>query len=144
MYVIFKHFLGKGNDRAIVVTCLQDQPLIPKSVRDLVDSGQARFAMINVWRNIRDVPVAKTPLAACDAATISKDSIVTFEIRYNDRVGENYMSRYDPKQRWYYFPKMVRDEAMMLKVWDSAGKDFRDEKAASIPVVRVRCGSQRT
>eukprot|EP00041_Stephanoeca_diplocostata_P020604 m.464307 g.464307 ORF g.464307 m.464307 type:complete len:132 (-) comp21616_c3_seq23:441-836(-) len=79
--------------------------------------------MINVWRNIRDVPVSKTPLAACDAATISNDSIVTFEIRYKDRVGD--MSRYDPNQRWYYFPNMERDEAMLLKVWDSAGKEFK-------------------
>jgi len=27
---------------------------------------------------------------------------------------------YNPRHRWYYFPKMRRDEALVFKVYDSA------------------------
>ena len=78
--------------------------------------------MINVWRNIRPTAVTKTPLAIVDAASVQLqgDSVVTFEIRYRDRVGENYILKHQPGQRFYYFPAMERDEAMLIKVWDSS------------------------
>eukprot|EP01047_Picozoa_sp_COSAG01_P002239 COSAG01_NODE_58_length_30193_cov_12.302020_22_plen_257_part_00 len=54
-------------------------------------SGQ--WCMVNVWRNIKAEPVARTPLAVVDASSVPLDgeSVVTFEIRYQDRVGENYV-----------------------------------------------------
>lgn len=56
-------------------------------------SGQ--WCMINVWRNIKAEPVARTPLAVVDASSVPLDgeSVVTFEIRYQDRVGENYVRK---------------------------------------------------
>ncbi|MCE0766870.1 hypothetical protein LWC35_28775 [Pseudonocardia kujensis] len=32
-------------------------------------------------------------------------------------VGLNLM--YDPKQRWYYFPDMQPDEALLFRLWDT-------------------------
>ena len=47
--------------------------------------------------------------------------------RYADRVGENYTATHSPAHQWYYFPRMTRDEAMLLKVWDSEGSIARGD-----------------
>ena len=80
-----------------------------------------RYQFINVWRSIADEPVTDMPLALCHGATVSREDLVTFEIRYADRVGENYFAGHSPRHRWFFFPQMTRDEAVLLKVWDSAG-----------------------
>ena len=38
---------------------------------------------------------------------------------YRDRVGETYSFTYNPKHRWFYFPQMQRNEALLLKCYDS-------------------------
>jgi hypothetical protein len=98
---------------------LGDTPLL--SDADLLDIEKNRFLFVNVWRNITDDPVEDMPLALCDAQSFTPDDLITFEIRYEDRVGENYFVKHNPKHDWVYFPKMVKDEAILLKVWDSQG-----------------------
>jgi hypothetical protein len=80
-----------------------------------------RFALINVWRNIADEPVATHALALCDAQTVTPGDLSVFELHYADRVGENYFSKQAPGHEWYYYPAMTRDEALLIKQWDSAG-----------------------
>src|SRR5262245_47112042 len=97
----------------------------PQRVRDLLgdEAGrllQGRFAVINVWKPIRG-PVAQTPLAVCDARTIrSEEDFISTDLRYRDRTGEIYSLRWSPRHRWFYFPRMAADEAMLLKCYDSA------------------------
>ena len=40
------------------------------------------------------------------------------------RRGQTYRLRHNPAHRWFYFPDMRRDEALVFKVFDSA-KDGR-------------------
>ncbi len=80
-----------------------------------------RFAIINLWRNIVSDPVEINPLALCDAGTVSLEDLVVFEIHYSDRVGENYFAKYNNKHKWYYYPKMHKNEALLIKQWDSNG-----------------------
>ena len=80
-----------------------------------------RFAIINVWRNIAAEPVFCNPLAMCDGQTVDPEDLVTFEIHYHDRIGENYFARHQPRHQFYYYPEITRDEALLLKQWDSAG-----------------------
>ncbi len=91
--------------------------------------GEGRFAIINVWRNIAREPVATRPLALCDAASVRPEELVVFEIHYGDRVGENYFARHDPRHRWVYWSALTRDEALLIKQWDSAGELARSEGA---------------
>ena len=84
--------------------------------------GSGRFALINVWRNIAHEPVATRPLALCDARTVQPDELVVFEIHYHDRIGENYFAKHSPRHRWVFWPAMTRDEALLIKQWDSAGE----------------------
>lgn len=98
-----------------------NEALLPaERVEQALDQG--RFAIINLWRSIVPEPVATLPLALCDAQTVHPQDLVVFEIHYHDRVGENYFAKYDPRQRWYYYPNMTRDEALLIKQWDSAGE----------------------
>ncbi len=96
----------------------------PQRVRDLLPQDEAedlltrRFAIVQVWRAIRN-PIQSNPLAICDARTLSADSLIASERRFPHRVGETYRISYDPGQRWFYFPQMRRDEALVFKVFDS-------------------------
>jgi len=78
-----------------------------------------RFAEINVWRPIEG-PIQESPLAVCDASSIAADDCVACDFIYPDKVGETYAFTYNPNHRWYYFPYLRRDEAILLKCYDSA------------------------
>jgi hypothetical protein len=100
----------------------------PQRVRDLLpDEAEAllarRFAIIQVWRPIRH-PVESFPLAICDARTVSADDLVISERRYPNRVGQTYAITYNANHKWFWFPRMRRDEAIVFKVFDSL-KDGR-------------------
>ncbi len=81
-----------------------------------------RFAIINVWRNIAAEPVATHPLALCDAESVKPEDLVVFEIHYHDRIGENYFAKQAEGHRWRFYPGLTRDEALLIKQWDSAGR----------------------
>ena len=105
----------------------EGEGLIPEdaAAEALADGG--RFAIINVWRNIDPVPVATHPLALCDGQDVEPDDLVVFEIHMPDRVGENYWAKFDGRHTFYCYPAMTRDEALLIKQWDSAGALARSD-----------------
>jgi hypothetical protein len=95
----------------------------PRRVRDLLPEEadrllKNRFAEINVWRAIRG-PIESSPLALCDARSLRPEDVVPCDLVYRERVGETYGFTYNPKHRWYYFPRLERNEAILLKCYDS-------------------------
>lgn len=98
-----------------------DESLLPAEMVDRSLSDGGRFAIINVWRNIADEPVATHPIALCDGQTVDPEDLVVFEIHYQDRIGENYFAKFADEHRWYYYPEMTGREALLIKQWDSAG-----------------------
>jgi hypothetical protein len=80
---------------------------------------QQRFAVINVWRPITG-PVQASPLAVCDASSIASTDWVAGDLVYRDRVGETYAVTYNPSHRWFYFPQLQSNEAILIKCFDSA------------------------
>jgi hypothetical protein len=100
----------------------------PKRVRDLLPDEAdellaRRFAIAQVWRPIRH-PVECWPLAIADARSLSPADMVVTERRYEDRIGQTSAITYNPAHRWYWFPHMRPDEALVFKVYDSM-KDGR-------------------
>jgi hypothetical protein len=100
----------------------------PQRVRDLLPQEadallQRRFAIVQVWRPIRH-PVETFPLGICDARSLSGANLVVSERRYPGRIGQTYAITYDPAHRWFWFPRMRREEALVFKVYDSL-KDGR-------------------
>lgn len=96
----------------------------PQRVRDLMGGAEAerllrnRFAVINVWKPIHG-PVREAPLAVCEARSIRPRDLIPTELRYRDRIGEVYSLRFNPDHRWFYFPSMQANEALLLKCFDS-------------------------
>ena len=100
----------------------------PQRVRDLLpDEAEEllkhRFAVIQTWRPIRH-PVEREPLAIADARSIGTEELVPSARIYPNRRGEVYHSTFNPAHRWFYFPNMQRNEAMVFKCFDSQ-KDGR-------------------
>ena len=93
--------------------------LDPGTINEVLLDG--RFAIINLWRSIAKEPVVTHPLALCDAATVQPDDLVVFEIHYHDRIGENYFAKHAEDHGWYFYPDLTRDEALLIKQWDSDG-----------------------
>ena len=95
----------------------------PQRVREILgDEAEAllqqRFAIVQVWRAINQ-PIAVNPLAIADARSVSPRDLIRAERRYPDRVGETYQLAHNPDHRWFYFPSMRRNEALVFKVYDS-------------------------
>ena len=100
----------------------------PQRVRDLLPDEveqllRRRFAIVQVWRPIRH-PVESFPLAICDARSVSDGDLVVSERRYPNRIGQTYAITYNPRHKWFWFPRMRREEAIVFKVFDSL-KDGR-------------------
>ena len=96
----------------------------PQRVRDLmgdeaIELLKHRFAINNVWRPIAG-PLLRSPLVLCDSQTLDYDNLLPSELRYPDRSGETYAVTYNPNQRWFYFPRMQPDEAILISCYDSA------------------------
>ena len=96
-----------------------------RRVRDLLPPDEAearlgkRYGSINVWRPIRG-PVVTAPLTICAYGSLADKDLITSERHYPDgRIGHTYHVAYNPAQRWYYFPRMERDEIILLKCFDS-------------------------
>ena len=105
----------------------------PQRVRDLMgDEAEEllkhRYAIVNLWRPIRG-PLLDAPLALCDATTVADGDLVGQDLIYRDRVGEIYALFHNDAHRWYYAPAMARDEALLLKCYDS----MRDGRARFMP-----------
>lgn len=79
---------------------------------------QGRFSIVNVWRTIAD-PIQESPLAVADARSIVPSDWVASDLVYPDRVGETYGVTYNPAHHWVYFPLMHRDQALLIKCFDS-------------------------
>ena len=113
----------------------------PQRLRDLLPADEAeaalkrRFAIIQIWRPIR-APVESEPLALCDGSTIPQSGFIRVERRYSHRTAEVYHIAYNPQHRWFYFPAMTPDEAIVFKVFDTdrdAGVPFTAHTAFDDP-----------
>ena len=136
--VIFDHTLRSGDESEREEKLVREPVLSahndytewsgPQRVREIMgDEAEAllarRFAIVQVWRAINK-PIESNPLALADARSVAADDLLVSERRYPHRVGQTYRLKYNPGHRWFYFPRMRRDEAIVFKVYDSA-KDGR-------------------
>ena len=88
-------------------------PFDPQEADELL---RRRFAVIQV--RLICHPVETWPLAIADVQSISPESLVVTERRYLDRIGQTYAITYDPAHRWYWFPRMRPDEALVFKTYE--------------------------
>ena len=131
--VIFDHTLRSGDQTEREAKLIREPVLSahndytewsgPNRLREVLPDEaesllQRRFAIIQVWRAINQ-PIQSNPLALADAKSVALDDFLIAERRYPHRVGQTYRLKYNPNHRWFYFPEMRRDEALVFKVYDS-------------------------
>ena len=85
---------------------------------DRVLGAGGHIMQLNVWRPISG-PVRRTPLALGDAGSIGPAQLIATDQVFPDRVGEIYLLAHAPAQRWYWVPRIRRDEVLLIKSWDS-------------------------
>ncbi len=132
--VVFDHTLRSGDEAEREARLVREPVLAahndytewsgPQRVREVLPAEaegllRQRFAIIQVWRPILR-PVQANPLALADARSVATRDLIVAERRYPHRVGQTYRLRYSSAHRWFYFPEMCRDEALVFKVFDSA------------------------
>ncbi len=140
---IFDHTLRTGDDAERAALNIREPVLWshndytewsgPQRLRELVpDEAETllarRFAIIQVWRAI-DRPIVANPLAIVDARSVAPADLLRAERRYPHRVGETYQLTFNPAHRWFYYPRMQRDEALVFKTYESA----TDGRARFVP-----------
>jgi hypothetical protein len=96
----------------------------PRRVRDHLGADaeallEHRFGIINVWRPIRG-PVLDSPLALCDARSFTDADLIASDLVYAHVRGETSRVEYNPAHRWHYFSEMQTDEALLIRIHDSA------------------------
>lgn len=136
--VIFDHTLRSGDEAEREARLIREPVLSahndytewsgPQRVREILpDEAEAllahRFAIIQVWRAINQ-PIRANPLMIADYKSIAMEDLLVSDRRYPHRVGQTYRLKYNPNHRWFYFPEMRRDEALVFKVYESE-KDGR-------------------
>ena len=79
--------------------------------------------IINVWRNVCEEPINAWPLAVCDASTVKQEDYIVGELRHPFETVELYSLNHEAahRHRWYYYPQMLKSEALLFKNYDSKG-----------------------
>jgi hypothetical protein len=136
--VAFDHTLRSGSEEEREAKLLREPVLAahndytewsgPQRVREIMGDEaerllERRFAIVQVWRAIGE-PIRANPLALADARSVAPEDLLVAERRYPHRVGQTYRLKYSARHRWFYFPELARDEAIVFKVYDSE-KDGR-------------------
>lgn len=84
---------------------------------------------INVWRPLK--PVESMPLAICDRQSLEPSDCLRINFA-REQNGETVIAEargfniaYNPKHRWYYYPDMQPDEALVFKLFDNRDPELR-------------------
>ena len=59
-------------------------------------------------------PLRMKPLALCDPNTVNRKDHVPVALTCDKDASFGYI-RYNPNQKWYYYPEMTNDEVMVFK-----------------------------
>lgn len=83
----------------------------------------SRVAVFNAWRVITPPP-QDTPLAVCDARTVSTDDSHDLAAVLEETAGApqwHHIAAYEykPRHEWYYFSGMTPDELLVFKTFES-------------------------
>ena len=94
--------------------------MLPDEAHEL---SKHRFAIVNLWRSIAGT-VESSPLAFCDSTSIDvKKDLISVKRVAKDRIGELQMALHRPTHKWFYFPLMTADEALIFKTFDSTNSE---------------------
>jgi hypothetical protein len=94
---------------------LRVRQLLPEEAAALL---RRRVAFYNFWKPVKRT-VEEKPLAMCDVTSTLPEDMLKMVLRYRERTGEIYVMRRSSEHKWWYFPKMTPEHALLLKTYDS-------------------------
>lgn len=93
----------------------------------LASDRVAGFMLINFWRPVHmSGPLQHMPLALCDPNSIDPSDLIPnmiANIAPDGRLTEHLALRFNPSQRWYYYPEMTFDEVLAFKLFQYSKDD---------------------
>jgi hypothetical protein len=89
--------------------------LLPDEAEELL---KRRVAFYNLWKPLKK-RVEEKPLAMCDVTSAAQDDMLKMALRYRDRAGEIFVMRHSTTHHWWYFPRMLPENVLLLKTYES-------------------------
>ena len=83
-----------------------------------------KMVICNTWRSVTDYPMDAMPLALVDKSTVRRDELVPSDLGGNGNGLPVFSSEYNPNHKFYYYPKLMKDEVMVFKTYDSDENPF--------------------
>lgn len=88
-----------------------------------------RVIALNFWRPLVEGVIENNALAVCDARTVQPEDVTELMVygygtpaySWHDIGISTYSVNSSPRHTWYYYPRMTRDEVLIIKSYDSAG-----------------------
>jgi hypothetical protein len=94
------------------------------------------FLQIDFWRpTAMTEPLRHMPLAFCDPTSVEIADLVPVEmmgVAPSERAARHVGLRYNPTQRWYYYPRMRTDEVLAFKLFECWKEDPEPGRFRSI------------
>lgn len=89
-------------------------------LQSFASDNVAGFMLIGFWRTTEmSGPLRHMPLALCDPNSLDRSDLIPNSIANIAPRGqrtEHLALRFNPKQRWYYYPEMTTDEVLAFKL----------------------------
>jgi len=87
-----------------------------------------RVMNVNVWRGTK--PVETSPLAVCDARSVEKSDFLRVSLGkpeggFQEGMPAGLNMAHNAAHRWFYYPEMQPDEALVFRLFDSANADWK-------------------
>ena len=82
-----------------------------------------RVIGINIWRSVSNYPLERLPLAVCDRTSIDPNDL---KYSLNTEAPKPFNAHYcvpNADQRWFYYSRQTRDEALVFTTYDSYPED---------------------
>ena len=105
-----------------------DEKLKPKF--EEYNTFPERAQAFNIWRRF-DPDGMNVPFAVCDKRSITTEELIPTDLmQYHQNQEEDekeveiYQSSYNEDHKWYYYPKMTKDEILVFKTYDSEEVPF--------------------
>ena len=103
------------------IKALRAQGLDSKALRD------CRLVVYNAWRSVGERPIERNPLALLDPRSISRADLIPSYPFVNEENGTKGLGVFNcvanSSHRFFYFPRMTKDEVLLLKTYDSDAAD---------------------
>jgi hypothetical protein len=95
----------------------------------LASDKVAGFMLIDFWRTTNmNEPLRHMPLALCDPASLDRSDLIPGPIANvapQGRLTEILALRFNPRQRWYYYPEMTTEEVIAFKICEYSKDDSK-------------------